>query len=151
LSSFHEAARVARTLQDWIERGEFLLSAPAAPISGQGAARPLVLKTPLPRQDLFYRRGQAALTCASGARITWDAALCFSCGQCLGVCPLGVFRRDDGWQVTAEPAACSGCGLCDGVCPVGAISSRPDGWRDRMGPDVPVPSDRGAIAGGQNE
>jgi uncharacterized protein (DUF39 family)/NAD-dependent dihydropyrimidine dehydrogenase PreA subunit len=122
LASYRQASRVARTLQGWIERGEFFLSVPAAPISGQGAAGPLVVKTPPPRPDLFYRRGQEALPRPAGARIAWDAGRCFSCGQCLGICPAGVFSRDRRWQVTAAVAACTGCGQCAQVCPVGAIA-----------------------------
>ncbi len=124
LSSFHEAARVAGTLKRWIERGEFLLSAPAAPLATHGAAAPLATKPPAARRELFYRRGQEAIPRAAGIRITWDATLCFSCGQCLGICPLGVFRRDDSWQVTAEPAACSGCGRCQTRLPRGSDRGR---------------------------
>ena len=122
LSSFREAGRVARTLKKWIENGGFLLSAPAAPVAASGAAAPLVVKPPATGNDLFYRRGQDVPPRAAGARIAWDATLCFSCGQCLGVCPAGVFRRDDAWQVTAEPATCAGCRRCRHVCPVGAIA-----------------------------
>ncbi len=121
LSSFREAGRVARTLKGWIERGEFLLSAPAAPLAARGAAAPLVMKPPAARHGLFYRRRPEALPRATGSRIAWDATLCFSCGQCLGICPAGVFRRDAEWQVTADTAACSGCGRCQRVCPVRAI------------------------------
>jgi uncharacterized protein (DUF39 family)/NAD-dependent dihydropyrimidine dehydrogenase PreA subunit len=150
LASFRKAKEVACTLKQWIEKGEFLLSAPAERIPAHGSARPLALKPPQ-RQGLFYRRRPEGSPGAASGRIAWKAPLCFSCGQCLGVCPAGVFHRDAGWQVTADEAACTGCGRCDRVCPVGAISSRPDGWRDRMGSDLPIPSDREAVRGGQDE
>ncbi|MCU0237210.1 MAG: 4Fe-4S binding protein [Acidobacteria bacterium] len=122
LSSYREAGRVARTLQAWIEDGSFLLSMPAAPIGGPGAARPLVIQPPPQRPPLFYRREQETLPRPAGARMAWNAERCFSCGQCLGICPVGVFRRDAGWQVTAAREDCTGCGQCAQVCPVGAIA-----------------------------
>ncbi len=87
-----------------------------------GAARPLVIQPPAQRPRLFYRREQEPLPRPAGAGIAWDAGRCFSCGQCLGICPAGVFRRDAGWQVTAAVQHCTGCGQCAQVCPVGAIS-----------------------------
>jgi uncharacterized protein (DUF39 family)/NAD-dependent dihydropyrimidine dehydrogenase PreA subunit len=147
LVSYHRSRQVAVTLKQWIEQGRFTLSEPVAPLPRHGASRPLAQTPPQPRPALFYRRPPRP----AGRGMAWDAGLCFSCGQCLGICPAGVFSRDAEWRVTADGAKCTGCGLCEGVCPVGAISSRPDGWRDRMGPDVPVPSDREAIGGGGDE
>jgi uncharacterized protein (DUF39 family)/NAD-dependent dihydropyrimidine dehydrogenase PreA subunit len=151
LASFRMAGRVAATLKRWIERGEFLLSAPVAALPAHGSSAPLALKPPRQNDKLFYRRRGEVLPRPAGSLVSWDAGLCFSCGQCLGICPAGVFRRDTGWRVKADEAACTGCGLCDRVCPAGAVSPRLDGWRDRMGPDVPVPSDREAIRGGRDE
>jgi uncharacterized protein (DUF39 family)/NAD-dependent dihydropyrimidine dehydrogenase PreA subunit len=121
LASFRMAGRIAAALKDWIERGEFLLSAPAAPLPACGSSAPLAMKPPLQRRERFYRRSGEVLPRPAGSRISWDAGACFSCGQCLGICPTGIFRRDAGWRVKATVAACTGCGLCQGVCPVGAI------------------------------
>jgi uncharacterized protein (DUF39 family)/NAD-dependent dihydropyrimidine dehydrogenase PreA subunit len=123
LASFHMAGRVARILKEWIERGLFFLSAPAAKLPARGAAGPLTV-TP-PPTGLFYRRSAGA-PAASDGRIIWREELCFSCGQCLGICPAGVFRRDAGWRVAADAQKCTGCRLCDGVCPAGAVSGGSD-------------------------
>jgi len=121
LASFRMAGRIAAALKDWIERGEFLLSAPAAVLPACGSSAPLAMKPPPQRRERFYRRRKEVLPRPVGSRISWDAGACFSCGQCLGICPTGVFRRDAGWRVKATVAACTGCGCCQGVCPVGAI------------------------------
>jgi len=120
LASFRMAGRIAAALKDWIERGEFLLSAPAAALPARGSSEPLAMKPPQ-RREWFYRRRGEVFPRPAGSRISWDAGACFSCGQCLGICPAGVFRRDAGWRVTADEATCTGCGRCLGVCPVGAI------------------------------
>ena len=117
LSSLHMARRIAHTLKERIEQGTFQLNTPAAKLPAQGAAGPLTI-TP-PRPDSLSRRPGSRVT--AGERIVWERELCFSCGQCLGLCPAGVFRRDGNWQVEADEESCTGCGLCDRVCPVGAI------------------------------
>jgi uncharacterized protein (DUF39 family)/NAD-dependent dihydropyrimidine dehydrogenase PreA subunit len=120
LASNLKAQEVARTLKQWIEKGEFFLSAPAERIPAHGSARPLALKPPQ-RQELFYRRRPEGFPESAGGPIAWASGICFSCGQCLGMCPAGVFHHDAGWRVTADIAKCTGCGLCARVCPVGAI------------------------------
>lgn len=127
LASFRMAGRIASALKGWIERGEFLLSAPAEKLPPLGSARPMTQLKPPPGPSHFFRRPAAHPPGPGGGRLAWDAGSCFSCGQCLGICPAGVFRRDDQWRVTADEASCTGCGLCAGVCPVGAVTSRPDG------------------------
>ncbi len=117
LSSLHMARRIARTLKERIEQGSFQLSIPAAKLPVQGAAGPLAIQPPRP--DAPSRRSGSRV--AAGERVAWERALCLSCGQCLGICPAGVFRRDNDWQVTAAEQHCTGCGLCDRVCPAGAI------------------------------
>ncbi len=117
LSSLHMARRVARTLKERIEQGSFQLSLPAAKLPAQGAAGPLAIRPPRPG-PFFPRPGSRV---AAGERIAWEKELCLSCGQCLGICPAGVFRRDHDWQVTAAGRHCTGCGRCDRVCPTGAI------------------------------
>ena len=122
LVSYAQSKRVAVTLKQWIEGGTFTLSEPAARLPGQGSSRPLAQKEPRPE------RPRPAPPPRTGAqRISWREELCFSCGQCLGICPSRVFRHDPGWRVTAEPERCTGCGLCDRVCPVGAITGEPNG------------------------
>jgi uncharacterized protein (DUF39 family) len=119
LSSFHLAGRIARELKRRIEAGAFRLSAPAAELPRRGAAAPLAMRPPT---GPWRRAGGEPLPRRDGGRVAWDGERCFSCGQCLGICPTGVFRRDPSWRVTAVEALCRGCGLCDRLCPVGAIT-----------------------------
>jgi uncharacterized protein (DUF39 family)/ferredoxin len=125
LASFHMAARIARTLKEWIEQRRFFLSAPAAGLPASGSARPLTAKPPSPRPALFYRRSSEGAI-RPGGRIAWRADGCFSCGQCLGICPMGVFHRNEEWKIDADTEKCTGCGLCDRVCPAGAITGGSD-------------------------
>jgi len=48
LSSFHMARRVAGTLKEWIERGEFLLTEQAEPLPRSGVSRPMKQTKELP-------------------------------------------------------------------------------------------------------
>ncbi len=123
LASLSMAGRIARTLKERIEKGAFLLTAPSARLPQQGSAAPLAVKPP--PSGLFYQRPKQALV-QSGSRIAWQAERCFSCGQCLGICPAGVFQRDGEWRIAAAVQDCTGCGLCGGVCPVGAIMGGQD-------------------------
>jgi len=117
LSSLHMAGRIARELKERIEGGRFFLSAASAPLPRQGAAGPLSL-SPV-GGEVRPRRPSGRLH--PGERVAWRRELCFSCGQCLGICPAGVFGRDASWRGTAATGLCTGCGLCDRVCPAGAI------------------------------
>jgi len=124
LVSYGKSLQVALALKQWIEQGRFTLSTAVAAIPRMGSCRPMTQRAAA-RPDLFYRRRPPA---SPPAGVAWHADLCFSCGQCLGICPAGVFSRDDAWRVSADAAKCSGCGLCARVCPVGAISGgRHDG------------------------
>jgi len=52
-----------------------------------------------------------------------DSAACVGCGQCLGVCPAGVFGWDGGGKAAAQnPDACIDCRRCLQACPAGAIT-----------------------------
>ncbi len=127
LVSYRKSREVAQTLKEWIEKGGFFLTEPAARIPAQGSTAPLAPKPSRALPDLFYRRRPAAFSGPEPGRITWDEGLCFSCGQCLGICPMGVFHHDTEWRVTAAADRCTGCGLCDRICPAGAISGGENG------------------------
>lgn len=122
LGSYRMSRQVATTLKQWIEQGSFTLSEPVARLPRQGSSRPLVQKEPQPN-----RRRPALPSRRGSARVSWREELCFSCGQCLGICPQKVFRHDSEWRVFAEPERCLACGLCDRLCPVGAIGGEADG------------------------
>jgi uncharacterized protein (DUF39 family)/Pyruvate/2-oxoacid:ferredoxin oxidoreductase delta subunit len=117
LSSLHTAGRIARTLKERIEQGSFRLNTPAAQISSRGSAGPLAIQ---PRTGAALSRRPDSRV-AAGERVVWERDFCISCGLCLGICPAGVFSRDNDWQVTAAEQLCTGCGRCDRVCPTGAI------------------------------
>ena len=62
-------------------------------------------------------------------RISWapriDEDLCVGCGECMDVCPNGVFilQEEKGVVEIAEPLNCVVlCDKCASFCPVGAIS-----------------------------
>ena len=134
LASFYMAGRIAQELKKRIEQGQFFLSAAAAKLPARGAAGPpridgagpLTVKPPLP--GLFYRRSHETPTALAtgGTGIAWNGERCFSCGQCLGICPAGVFRRDREWRIGADAAKCTGCGSCSQACPAGAITGGRD-------------------------
>lgn len=117
LSSLHMAGRIARTLKERIERGTFRLNTPAAELPARGSVGPLAIQ---PTTGAAPSRRPASRVDA-GEHVAWERELCISCGQCLGICPAGVYRRDADGQVTAVLQHCTACGRCDRVCPTGAI------------------------------
>jgi L-aspartate semialdehyde sulfurtransferase len=125
LASFRKARQVALKLKEWIERGDFFLTAAAAKIPAQGSAKALNQKHPAARPDHFYRRLPRVSKLHATPCMSWNEELCIACGQCLAVCPQRVFRRDAQWHVSAELERCVECGQCGHVCPVNAIVPRP--------------------------
>ena len=65
--------------------------------------------------------GSAAPGAAAGGTQVEVSAACVGCGECLNVCPAGVFAWGGGKAVAADPGACIRCGRCLQACPVGAI------------------------------
>lgn len=58
--------------------------------------------------------------------IALDAQACTGCDTCNGICPLGVFERDEeaGKTSPARASDCFSCGACVKQCPEGALSIR---------------------------
>ena len=55
------------------------------------------------------------------ATLHYDARLCIGCGNCLAVCPHGVFELGKAKAVCLDQGACMECGACALNCPAGAI------------------------------
>jgi len=58
------------------------------------------------------------------ARVLIDQAACVSCGRCVEICPVDVFRSraEDQRAYVAYPDDCSGCHFCAQECPVACIA-----------------------------
>jgi uncharacterized protein (DUF39 family)/NAD-dependent dihydropyrimidine dehydrogenase PreA subunit len=124
LVSYSKSREVALELKQWIEAGSFTLSAATTPLPSQGSAKPMAQKQPAARPELFYRRPPQVSEEHATHYISWNEEQCISCGQCLGICPQGVYQHDAQWRVTAAFERCSECGQCAAVCPVNAIVFR---------------------------
>jgi NAD-dependent dihydropyrimidine dehydrogenase PreA subunit len=63
-----------------------------------------------------------ATTPTSSARVVIDADACTGCGNCVQVCPYGVFTMSGGKAVVQNADACRLCGRCLQSCAPGAIT-----------------------------
>lgn len=50
-----------------------------------------------------------------------DSNKCTLCGNCVELCPEGVYEFRNGVLVIHNPQACSYCGTCEEICPEGAV------------------------------
>jgi len=63
-----------------------------------------------------------ATTPAASARVVIDAEACTGCGNCVQVCPYGVFRMSGGRAAVQNADACQLCGRCVRSCAPAAIT-----------------------------
>lgn len=54
-----------------------------------------------------------------------DREACIGCGECVTVCPQGVFAVHAGKAALLDRDGCMECGACAKNCPVGAIRVQP--------------------------
>lgn len=54
-----------------------------------------------------------------------DQKRCVGCGECVRVCPHGVFAISGKKACTVDPDACMECGACARNCPVQAVTVTP--------------------------
>jgi ferredoxin len=120
LVSYSKSKQVALLLKQWIEQKKFFLSEAVAKISAQGSSKPMTQNQPQARPAQFYRRWPQVSERHATPYISWNEQLCISCGHCLGICPVQVYRHNSEWQVSAELERCTECGQCEQVCPRGA-------------------------------
>jgi len=54
--------------------------------------------------------------------ISRDEALCWNCGACISICPVGTFSFDEKtWEVLLDNSKCISCGACLNACSVHAL------------------------------
>jgi uncharacterized protein (DUF39 family)/Pyruvate/2-oxoacid:ferredoxin oxidoreductase delta subunit len=116
LSSFFLARKVADTLKEWIERGQFKLSTPVETLPSSATLK-LLHRRP-PSTDRHYL---SPCETAEKAPLRWHRQKCIHCGLCLSICPKGVYSRDKNWRISADSGKCISCDICFDICPVGAI------------------------------
>lgn len=120
VSSIYMARKVALTLKEWIESGEFLLTEPVERLSDRASYRSMVQKWPELRESI---KEEEKLVTFPGY-VYKDDEKCVHCGLCVSVCPAGVFTFKDDGRVAADADSCAECDLCKDICPVGAIYVR---------------------------
>ncbi len=56
--------------------------------------------------------------------LTWDSSKCLRCGMCVGICPFGALKLENG-AIVVDHKKCTLCGLCVKACPVAALEIKP--------------------------
>ena len=52
--------------------------------------------------------------------VKWDENKCLRCGLCVGVCPFGALKLENG-RIVVDKNKCTDCGICVKACPVRAL------------------------------
>ena len=51
-----------------------------------------------------------------GYNVTVDVDKCVGCGECVDICPVGVYEMKDGKSIAVNADECVGCESCIEVC-----------------------------------
>ncbi len=54
--------------------------------------------------------------------ITVDEKNCKGCGECVSICPVEIYKLEDGRLIVGNSEECSGCQSCVSVCENQAIT-----------------------------
>lgn len=119
LSSLFIAKKIAGILKQKIEKGEFFLTKPVERLPLKGSAKPLIEKSE--KAEIFLRKEPLI---PENTNLVRDESLCIHCGQCLSICPLDVFSKDENWKITVNYDSCIACGICVDACPTKALNVR---------------------------
>lgn len=57
-----------------------------------------------------------------GYNVTVDSEKCVGCGECVDVCPVEVYKLEDGKSTPENADECLGCESCVEVCESSAIT-----------------------------
>ena len=55
-------------------------------------------------------------------RVIVNTEKCIGCGECVEICPAGVYELQDGLSVVVDPTDCLGCEYCLDACEADAIT-----------------------------
>ncbi|MDD2715622.1 MAG: homocysteine biosynthesis protein [Candidatus Wallbacteria bacterium] len=118
ISSYAKAKKIAGTLKQWIEKGEFLLSQTSERLSKKSVYKPMIQQEPAG----FSSPRTIDITGALKDKVSKDNRLCVECGLCIGVCSNGAYTRDPDWHIHLDSSRCVSCGQCRDICPFDAIA-----------------------------
>ncbi|MFH2112112.1 MAG: homocysteine biosynthesis protein [Candidatus Bathyarchaeota archaeon] len=110
LTSLSKAQEITLELKNWIEGGEFLLSAPVERLPRDTVFSPM-------RQD-----DRQAVRQPTQRQPGIDGRRCISCGACVALCPEEAISLDSQNKVSLDRAKCVNCGECVDACPLRAIT-----------------------------
>ncbi|MDD5765430.1 MAG: 4Fe-4S binding protein, partial [Candidatus Marinimicrobia bacterium] len=114
ISSLFMARKIADTLRQWIERGEFTVTQAVEPLSTSGTVRPLMLRQP---EKVVASREKDR----HRDTILIDHERCIHCDLCIAQCPHEAISKDAENFIRIDPEKCTHCRTCVKICSVGCF------------------------------